>query len=179
MSEDYDRSNKLKSEVMNGEDFYIYANSICAYYSPVSLNFYNREYIEKNGLYFYEGILQEDEIHTSQSFIKASRVKYIAKKIFNRKIRPMTSPISLEIIEGNYTIAEETYNFIKKNSFKSYTVEILLAWIRVYYSNCIRFCDALNFYDKRKIIESKINEKHDVMNIDLDLQINCPILYYS
>ena len=181
LSENYDRSDKLKEEVMNGEDLYIYANSIGAYYAPVWLNFYNREYIEKNKLYFYEGIVHEDEIHTSQSFIKANRVKYISKMFFNRRIRPnsiMTSPISEKRIEGNYVIAEETYNFIRKNNLKETTVQILLAWIRLYYSNCIRFCDALSLYDKRKYIEVKIKEKDKVINIDLDLQINCPILYY-
>ena len=181
LHEYYDRTKKLTSEVMNGEDFYIYLNKMKSYHSCIGFNVYKREYIEKNKLYFYEGILHEDEIYAIQSFIKANKVKYLPRKFYNRRIREnsiMTAPISEKRIYGNYIVAEEAYKFIKNHKLKEETISILLDWIRLYYSNCIKLCDILNLYDKRRFIQNEINKKENIINIDLDLQLNCPTLYY-
>lgn len=182
VAENYDRSNILGSKVMDGEEFYIYSNEKGGYRAPVWLNLYRRKYIENNKLYFYDGILHEDEIHTIESYIKANRIKYINNKLFRRRIRSnsiMTSPISEKRIYSNKVIAEETYKFYCHYKLKQITKEILIRWITLYYSNSIRFCDSLGLRCKRDEIVKEIKEKNEIKDINLEIQINNPELYYD
>lgn len=180
-NEDYSRNGKISEKIMTGEDFYVHANYKGVYKAPVWLNFFNRKYLQKNNLYFYDGILHEDEIHTMKSYVMAKKIKYIPKKFFHRRIRNnsiMTSPINIKRIEGNYTIAEEAYKLIKELNLNEDTIKIILLWIKKYYSNCIRFCDTLCLYEKRNFIKNKIFEKSDIMMVDLCMQLDAPALFY-
>ena len=180
--EDYSRSGKLDEKIMIGQEFYVYANYRGMYKAPTWLNFFNREYLQKNNLYFYDGILHEDEIHTMKSYIMANKIKYIPIKFFKRRIRAnsiMTSPINTKRIDSNYIIAEEAYKIINELQLNKDTIKIILSWIEVYYSNSIRFCDKLCLYDKRTFIKNKIREKNNIMMIDLSMQLDVPTLFYS
>ena len=122
--EKYDRKAILTTDVMKGKDFYNLVNKKGGYKAPVWLNFYRNEFIKENSLYFYEGIIHEDELHTMNSFIKANRIKYIPKKFFNRRLRSnsiMTSKINIKRIEGNYVIAKETYKLYLNNDLNEET----------------------------------------------------------
>lgn len=177
----YDRKEILSTDIVNGKEFYILSNKKGVYYSPVWLYFYKKEFIDKNNLFFYEGIVHEDEIYTSTALIKANSIKYINQKFFNRRIREnsiMTSNISKNRIIGNLTIANETYKLYLNTDLDIELRNILMAWIRVYYQNSIRFCDALNYYEVRNEIVKQIKENKDVLNFSLDMQINSPTLYY-
>lgn len=179
--EKYDRKEILNSNILNGQEFYILSNKKGIYYSPVWLYFYKKEFIEKNNLFFYEGIVHEDEIYTSTALIKANSIKYINQKFFNRRIREnsiMTSNISKDRIIGNRTIANETYKLYLNNNLDIELRDILISWIRVYYQNSIRFCDILNCYELKNEIVKEIKENKDILNFSLDMQINSPILYY-
>ncbi|EPZ56648.1 glycosyltransferase, group 2 family [[Clostridium] sordellii ATCC 9714] len=165
---------------MSGEEFYVYANRNRAYRAPVWLNFYKRKFIESNNLNFYEGIVHEDEIHTSKSFILAKKVKYIPKRFFFRRIREnsiMTKEIDENRIKGNYIIAKETYKLSKNKNLSKKTKTILNIWIRKYYSNCIMFCDTLNLIDKRNFIVDNIEK--DILDTSLEFQIENPKMFYS
>ena len=180
--ERYHRESMLSSEVMNGEEFYNLSNKVGAYYAPVWLNFYKSDFIKENNLYFYEGILHEDELHTMSSFIKANRIKYISKKFFNRRIRNnsiMTSKINIKRAEGNFITAKEAYKLYLNNELALETRNRLLFWIRRYYNNSIFYCDVLNCNNIRRSICQDINNKSKLFNIDLDMQVSSPSLYYS
>lgn len=178
--EEFYRNHLIESETMSGEKFYIYANRKGAYRAPVWLNFYRREFIEKNDLIFYEGIVHEDEIHTSKSFLLAKKIKYIQKRFFFRRLRSnsiMTKEIDESRIKGNYIVAKETYKLSKNKNLSEETKIILNIWIRKYYSNCIIFCDTLNLKDKRDYIVDNIEK--DVLDTSLELQIENPKIFYS
>lgn len=178
--EGFYRENLIESKTMSGEEFYIYSNRKGAYRAPVWLNFYKREFIEKNNLIFYEGIVHEDEIHTSKSFILAKKIKYIPKRFFFRRVREnsiMTRRIDESRIKGNYIIAKETYKLFKDEVLSEKTKTILIIWIRKYYSNCIKYCDSLGLKDKRDFIVNNIEK--EVFDISLQFQIENPELFYS
>lgn len=180
--ENYDRKSKLDSEIMTGEEFYVKSNHRGVYRAPVWLNFFNREYLQKNNLYFYEGILHEDEIHTLKSYLMANKIKYLPREFFFRRIRSnsiMTSPLNINRIKGNYIVAEEAYKLIKELELKDETIKIILLWIKLYYLNCIKYCDKLCLYNERIFIENKIKENVDMMMIDLYMNLEVPALFYS
>lgn len=181
-SENYDRTKILNSKVMNGEEFFIYSNEKGGYKSPVWLNLYKRKFIENNKLYFYEGMIHEDEIYTIKSYIKANRIKYINNKFFKRRIRNnsiMTSPVCEKRIYGNEINAEETYNMYSQYDLTDRTREILMKRILYYYSNSIQFCDYLNLKEKRDTIVEKIKKKEAIKDINLFMQIEVPSLFYN
>ncbi|CEP50983.1 capsular polysaccharide biosynthsis protein [[Clostridium] sordellii] len=178
--EEFYRDDLIESKIMSGEEFYVYANRNRAYRAPVWLNFYKRKFIENNNLNFYEGIVHEDEIHTSKSFILAKKVKYIPKRFFFRRIREnsiMTKEIDENRIKGNYIVAKETYKLSKNKNLSKKTKTILNIWIRKYYSNCIMFCDTLNLIDKRNFIVDNIEK--DILDTSLEFQIENPKMFYS
>lgn len=178
--EEFYRDKLMESKIMIGEEFYVYSNRKGAYRAPVWLNFYKRKFIEKNNLNFYEGIVHEDEIHTSKSFVFANKVKYIPKRFFFRRVRSnsiMTKEIDESRIKGNYTIAKETYKLSKSKNLSEKTKEVLNIWIRKYYSNCITFCDTLNLIDKRNFIINNIEK--DIFDTSLEFQIENPKIFYS
>lgn len=181
IAENYDRR-ILNSKVMNGEEFFIYLNEKGMYKCPVWLNLYKREFIENNKLYFYEGIIHEDEVHTMKSYIKANRIKYINNKFFKRRIRNnsiMTSPVCEKRIYGNEVNAEETYKMYSQYDLKDRTRALLMKRILLYYSNSIQFCDYLGLKEKRDTIVERIKKKENIKDINLFMQIEVPILFYS
>ncbi|CEP97135.1 glycosyltransferase [Paraclostridium sordellii] len=178
--EEFYRENLIESKTMSGEEFYVYSNQKGAYRAPVWLNFYKREFIEKNNLIFYEGIVHEDEIYTSKSFILAKKIKYIPKRFFFRRVREnsiMTRKIDESRIKGNYIIAKETYKLFKYEVINEKVKNVLAMWIRKYYSNCIKYCDSLGLKDKRDFIIDNIEE--DVLDTSLQFQIENPKMFYS
>ncbi|AUN15181.1 glycosyltransferase [Paraclostridium sordellii] len=178
--EEFYRDKIIESKVMSGEEFYVNSNKKGAYRAPVWLNFYKRKFIENNNLNFYEGIVHEDEIHTSKSFILAKKVKYIPKRFFFRRIREnsiMTKKIDENRIKGNYIIAKATYKLSKNKNLSKKTKIILNIWIRKYYSNCIMFCDTLNLIDKRNFIIDNIEK--EILDTSLEFQIENPKMFYS
>jgi glycosyltransferase involved in cell wall biosynthesis len=62
------------------------------------MQFANKNYLEKNGIRFIEGMLHEDNYYTPIAMWKASRVKYLSMPYYHRRVRPN----SLE--QGEHTI---------------------------------------------------------------------------
>jgi len=179
--EDYDRVDKLCEKVMRGEEFYVYSNKKDLYKSPVWLNFYNRDYIEKNHLYFYDGVVHEDEIHTLRSYILAERIKYTPKAFFYRRIRKnsiTTAPININRIDSYYVVVEEFYKVMNELNINEDTKKIILSKANLFYSYCIRFCDILGLYDKRNFIKNKIKERSNILDIRLHMQLEYPTMFY-
>lgn len=71
------RKHTFSNEVCSGVEFICKGIKEGSMSMCVPINFYKRELVIKNNLFFKPGILHEDELWTPQVFIKAQRVKYI------------------------------------------------------------------------------------------------------
>ena len=189
LSGNYDRKNKLNSHVMSGEEFYNYSKQNRGYRPPVWLNFYKRKFLENNNLYFYEGIIHEDELFNFKAFLLADKVKYIPKKYFFRRIRPdsiMTKNISIKNYEGFFITAKEAYRFYIENigRFKAKTKINILNHIRTFYSKCIMYCDKLRL-DRDELVSLRneiyldIKSKDKILTLSIFIQFKAPHVYYS
>ena len=186
--EDYDRSRKLKSIVMKGEDFYNYAKKYRGYTTPIWLNLYRRSFLIDNKLYFYEGIIHEDELHTFKSILLASAVMYIPKQFFNRRVRSnsiMTSKITYKNAHSMYIVSEEAYKFYNKNinKFDEKTKINIIENIRFFYKSTLMYCDNmdenLNLKDNfRNKIICCLNKNEELLDKKINLQIYNKKLYY-
>ena len=71
------RKHTFSNQVCSGVEFICKGLKEGSMSMCVPINFYKRELIIKNNLFFKPGILHEDELWTPQVFINAERVKYI------------------------------------------------------------------------------------------------------
>lgn len=72
------------------------------YRTAVPLTFYKTEYLQKNKIRFYEGILHEDELFTFQTFNADGVVAHCHEELYARRIRP-ASIMTASSNERRYT----------------------------------------------------------------------------
>lgn len=76
------------------------------YRCSVCMCLYRRDFIMKNGIYFPEGILHEDEFFSAAAYLKAGRISGIAEEFYHRRLRGnsvMTRTFSERNAEGYLT----------------------------------------------------------------------------
>ena len=187
--ENYDRSKILDSIVMKGSEFFEYLVENRAYENPIWLNFYRREFLVKNNLYFHENIIHEDEIHTLKTVISANRAMYIPKQFFNRRVRGnsiMTTKLGYKNAYSMKIVSKEGYDFYieNKGKFSNNIDNILIDKIRYFYWIAIRYCDKMeeNELIKNKLrceILNQLNDTQGIITNKLKYQIYNPHKYYK
>lgn len=177
-NENYDRDKIIEAECIKGEDFFYKYSTTGGYKQSVMLNFYKRDFIIKNNLFFYEGIIGEDELHSFQSFLLAQRVLYIPKKLFFRRIRDnsiMTSANYKKRFESTEVILREMCKFYLNNKdlFKLDTINSMKNYIKFIFDIAIIFCDRGNLMDdKNRIIETfKIDDEISLKESKIEKKI--------
>ncbi|MBM6614271.1 glycosyltransferase [Desemzia sp. RIT804] len=81
----YDFSHRLQEEKIYTSN--LYEANRRTFVSPVYLYIIRREVLEKNHIYFYEGILHEDELFTAQLFLAVESMMYMNRFYYNRRYR--------------------------------------------------------------------------------------------
>lgn len=90
------------------------------YYEPVSLKFYNRNFIKQNNMKFIKKQLHEDVIFTYKSLILASKIAILNKPIYIRRIRNnsiMTSGFTHKNLYGLMVTFVEAIKFLQNRKF--------------------------------------------------------------
>ena len=81
----YDFSHRLQEgRIYRGD---LFKANRRTFVSPVYLYIIRRDVIEKNTIRFYEGILHEDELFTTQVFVAIKSMMYINQYYYNRRYR--------------------------------------------------------------------------------------------
>lgn len=78
--------------------------------SSSCLNFINHQFIKTHNLYFFPGIIHEDQLFTFQLYSVATKVSCIQKSYFKRRIREdsiMTRHFTLSNMTGYFTVAHQ------------------------------------------------------------------------
>lgn len=110
----YEESRKIYT----GEDF------ICKVKMPPAAwaALYRRTFLEKYRIYFYEGILHEDQEFTPRAYFLAKRISYINKELYNYLQRTggiMKSLRNKKRSEDLLTVADSLYEFTCRNVEKN------------------------------------------------------------
>lgn len=87
---DFDNSYLRKGsyeQILNGKDLLAGLRSNGDYCVSVCLQFMRREYLIRNGIRFYEGIVHEDNLFTFEATIKAERARCINDIYYRRRVR--------------------------------------------------------------------------------------------
>ena len=82
-----DRSNILDSKICSGKILFNKMMETHGMYYESCLNFFYKDFLNKFKIKYRDNLIYEDVIKTVNSYICANRVKYVDKKLFNRRVR--------------------------------------------------------------------------------------------
>lgn len=104
--------------VWNGRQLFA-AMSLNQEFRPSAcLQIFSRQFLEKNGLRFYEGILHEDNLFTLQCLALAGRTGYLNEELYMRRVRQdsiMTQKKSFRNVYGYFITVTEMIEFADKH----------------------------------------------------------------
>lgn len=109
LPEKYERSGQYP-DVVNGQRMLVLLEQNHAFQPPVWIQFYRLDFIRKNEIAFYEGLLHEDNLFTFQTIFHAKRTGCMNVAYFHRRIRAdsiMTSAVTHRNVLGIYLTALE------------------------------------------------------------------------
>jgi glycosyltransferase involved in cell wall biosynthesis len=99
------------------------------YRSSVCLNLIRMDFLNKNSIRFYPGIIHEDELFTAKIYLSAKRVESIPKVLYRRRLRAdstMTTSFSMRNVDGYMTVFRELIKFANEQSVSEQLVTRLL-----------------------------------------------------
>lgn len=81
------RKGHYEKHIYGGKEIFKEMMSIDDFLCPVWLYVYKRDFLEKNMIFFVEGIIAEDIPFTFETILKAGSVKYIKEKLYIYRVR--------------------------------------------------------------------------------------------
>lgn len=112
--QNYLRTNDLEQKVYSGIEIFNIQVSNYLFRSSVCLNIIKTDFIKKNDLYFYPNIIHEDQLFSCLLYLHASKVSFINRTFFKRRIRKnsiMTVQFNWKNIEGYFCVTDELIRF--------------------------------------------------------------------
>ena len=169
------RQGFLVAPHQNFHDIYRGQQLLCKYKEVNGINysaackFYQKEFIERNKLYFYEDILHEDVLYSFYCFMKAKRVMCLDDDFYICRKRPnsITNTIDNRRAESWFLVSMEIYKYWSSHLFDKQT-DLSIAWYfektfhaYLYYR---RYCDenthlAYGTAADQKLYELMMNKK--------------------
>lgn len=100
-------SNLNTGTVYTGKDYIIKSIKTSELYAPAWLNFYSRDFIEKNHLYYKKGVIHEDMELMPKVFLAADKLAYLDYPFYNYIEREESIMTDLK-----FEFGKESYKFI-------------------------------------------------------------------
>lgn len=131
---DYYRRPSMFGEVVTGPELFAHMENLDLYRPSACLQMPKREMILNNNLFFYEGILHEDDLFSLEAIFAAQKVKHLATPFYKRRVREdsiMTDSREFKSSYGYYVCISEFNKYLKK--FHIADEELIKAIVRRYY----------------------------------------------
>jgi glycosyltransferase involved in cell wall biosynthesis len=162
MDFDYDRKKILEpNKVFSGKDFFYIASERNAFKSAVWLNFIKTDLLKTNKLFFYPGIIYEDQIFTIQLYFLSERIMYYPEKFFKRRLRDnsiMTNKIGYKNIHDILVVSEELIKLSKNENSKKFKRKLIQ-----YVFSLLKWMEQL---------KNKVTNKNELERIEIELDKN-------
>ncbi|MGL6115568.1 MAG: glycosyltransferase family 2 protein [Cetobacterium sp.] len=151
------REKNIEDKINNGINILETLFKTHKYSCSPCVHFISKKYLDKIGLKFYPKIIHEDELFFLKLYLPASRVNYIKKFFFKRRIRKnstMTKKKSEKNLIGYLTVAKEMKRLLvsEKDTKK---IELIKLRIRYIINSCISLLECLD-RDKKIIYKDLI-----------------------
>lgn len=129
------RTDKIKNKVMNGREFFDLGIETKSIMSVVWNKLYRRDFLEKNNLHFYEGIIYEDMEFTPRAYYLASRVKYLDEVVvmYRQREGSIMSGVNIKKLDNYLVVAESLNEFNEKfnsDTLNDYELYMYVSLIR-------------------------------------------------
>lgn len=149
------RVEKIKNMVMTGRQLYDIGIRTTSITSVVWNKLYKREFLYKNNLYFYKGIIHEDMEFTPKVYYLASRVKYIDEVIvmYRQRDGSIMSKVNNDKLDDYLLIADSVCQFNK--SYNSDTLNNVELYMYVSLIRKFKFIDDGEVLKLKNIIKEK------------------------
>ncbi|MGI6371842.1 MAG: glycosyltransferase [Caldicoprobacterales bacterium] len=156
------RSQAIKNKIMIGRDFYDLGIKTKSIMSVVWNKLYKKEFLEKNNLFFYEGIFYEDMEFTPRVYYLAKRVKYVDEVIimYRQREGSITSNINAEKLDSYLAVAESLNQFNKNYNSESLNNSELYTYVKL-----IRQLRYIKDKDEIELIKSKLKKRRVVYKL--------------
>lgn len=172
----------LPESVVSGTEFFKQFYADRSYNAATCYQFYRRSFLLEQDLFFYEGIIHEDELYTFQSLLVAKAVKYLPKSLYFRRVHPGSITTTLnkqKKVESFVTIAQESKKTSEHRSLlwdDDMKISIQKVIDQFYYLS-LYYCDLYQFHRIRDEIVTEIHLNHRE-NIELQMQADASCLFY-
>ena len=156
------RSQAIKNKIMIGRDFYDLGIKTKSIMSVVCNKLYKKEFLEKNNLFFYEGIFYEDMEFTPRAYYLAKRVKYVDEVIimYRQREGSITSNINAEKLDSYLAVAESLNQFNKNYNSESLNNSELYTYVKL-----IRQLRYIKDKNEIELIKSKLKKRRVVYKL--------------
>lgn len=125
----YERKSE-NNEVRLGEEYFVECIQNNDFKPSACLHFMKTSFLKENQITFYEGILHEDNLFTLQSLLMATRVKYLNKKYYYRRVHGnsiMTREVTMKNIYGYFVTIYSMLDFANNYNFKLEDTKVALS----------------------------------------------------
>lgn len=123
----YDHTKKLENKIYTGNEALKIQLKNRTYTPSPCLSFIRRSFLMKYQLFFYYGIVHEDQLFTTLLYLQAQRVACIKRTFFHRRLRKdsiMTRKFAYKNIYGYLVVTQEIGKFKKQAASNEITAII-------------------------------------------------------
>ena len=117
----YERKVDYGGGIKKGTELFAEMSASNEYRAAVWFQFIKREYCEGKHLRFYEGIIYEDNLYSLEALLLASRVMFVHKTLFHRRVRAgstMTSRETFKNFYGYFVVYCEAIRFVSNHALE-------------------------------------------------------------
>ena len=122
----YERKVDYGGGIKKGTELFAEMSASNEYRASVCFQFIKREYCEGKHLRFYEGIIYEDNLYSLEALLLASRVMFVHKTLFHRRVRAGSTMTSSETFKNFYSyfvVYREVVYFFSRYKFENSVIE--------------------------------------------------------
>jgi len=129
----YYARNHAYSAVYSGKNLLYKMLENKEYSCPVWKQVVRKDFLQKNHVQFFDGIIHEDELYTLQTMLLAERVACIPKTLHHRRLRKdsiMTSSVEFDSVYGYFICVKEAYAFLLQRGYNQKELNEFLSFLK-------------------------------------------------
>jgi len=135
--------------------------------APVQFQFLNHDFLKKNDLHFFDGILHEDELFTFQTMLLAKRTMCLNEKYYEYRFRNnsiISSPITQDRIKGLIVVYMEMLKFCENYIYDDEVMKSINRRLEQVASSIRRGANRIVGFDLEEIYNKKSIMEYQLLN---------------
>lgn len=160
----YSHINNIEDKVWNGKELLVYQDRTWTFQSSACLTFTRLSFLKRNQISFFPHILHEDQLYTALLYLQASRVGYINKTFFKRRIRYnsiTTNKFAFSNIRGYFTTADKLIRYAAEEPSSQ---NVIFPHLSIMLNAAVRQAAYLPVKERKEIFKKCITKYRHLIN---------------